>query len=155
MKPLTPAERRRRQWRTASRYEHYADCYLNEDDCEAVNCSTCGRPWVRSAVAFPDCDRLQWYCLLAALDRGERVVVSRSAYQYLCEARPSVGATPSGLVLALDGFLVQVTTEGGHATAQAVGVSLLLAPGHEHQVDCTILSDGWELVYCRACGAEW
>ncbi len=76
-------------------------------------------------------------------------------YCYLLETRPLVAAACAGFAVALDRQLVQQTLEGNGAWAQALGIPVAIIAGHEHRLDCTILRDGWELVYCRGCGEEW
>jgi hypothetical protein len=99
-----------------------------------------------------------WELLYRQLASGERVTVHLTVWCRLFEEEPIRSASRAGIILETGGMLVRLSPAGVMpAWLQALPISPNVAgePGHAHSVMPVTLSDGWEVIRCIRCGAEW
>lgn len=99
-----------------------------------------------------------WYLLELWLASGERVSVHRTLWCELLETEEIRSASRAGVIIHWRGMLVRLSTPGEpHAWLQALPIppDVEEEPGHEHSIIPVELSDGWEVIQCVRCGAEW
>ena len=99
-----------------------------------------------------------WDLLYRRLAAGERVTVHLTVWCQLFEDEPLRSASRAGIILETRGLLVRLSLAGvvpAWLRALPMSPSVAAEPGHGHSIVPVTLSDGWDVLRCISCGAEW
>jgi hypothetical protein len=99
-----------------------------------------------------------WHLLTTRLLLGDQVTVHYTIWCRLLETEKIRSVSRAGIIIEYEGTLVRLSTPGAPRTwlqALATPPGIEKEPGHEHRIIPVELSDGWEILRCARCGAEW
>ena len=99
-----------------------------------------------------------WYALELWLAGGERVNVHHTLWCDLLEHAEIRSVSRAGIIIHWQGMLVRLSTPSDRpAWLEALPIDPMVEeePGHLHSVVPVTLPDGWDVLQCVECGAEW
>ena len=107
------------------------------------------------ASTFTNAD---WYALELWLASGERVSVHHTLWCQLLETEEIRSVSRAGIIIHWRGLLVRLSTPKDQpAWLQALPIDPRIEEeaGHRHSIVPITLPDGWDVLRCTECGAEW